>query len=477
MTEPLWRLKDFVDALDGELFGEPGDIAGLSIDSRTVNAGDAFFALPGENFDGHDYAAGAISDGAALSVVQRDRWDAGLKETFSGLSAVIVDDTLEALERLGIAARARTDAKIVAVTGSAGKTTTKEMLRAVFSGLGKTHAAVSSFNNHIGVPLTLARMPADTDYGIFEIGMNHAGEISPLSKMVRPDVAIITLVDAVHLEAFDSVEGIAYAKAEIFDGLSESGTAILNYDNPWFGLLEREAVKTGNRKVLKFGGKDGSDIRMTRISAGEQCSVLVADVCGTPITYKVGSPGRHLAQNSLAVMAAFQALGGDIVHGAITLAGFSPVKGRGQRHTLEAGDGNILLIDESYNANPASVAAALDVLAEEKRQTKRRVIAVLGDMLELGPTGAQRHADLSHAVLTGNIDQVYCVGPLMKNLFDALPSTARGYWSEKSATLAAPLVQAVRAGDIVMIKGSLGMKMAVLVEKLKEAFPSAPEAA
>lgn len=475
MNEPLWEISDFVKGVEGELIGNAGDINGISIDSRTIGKGDAFFALVGDRFDGHDYAQSAINDGAALSVVMREQWSA-IKDTCTG-PVVVVDDTLRALERLGTAARKRTDAKIVAVTGSVGKTTTKEMLRDTFSTMGKTHAAVSSFNNHIGVPLTLARMPKDTRFGIFEVGMNHAGEISPLSKMVEPDVAIITLVDAVHLEAFDSVEGIAYAKAEIFDGLNKDGVAILNKDNVWCDLLSKQAMKTGNRKVIYFGEHEAADVKMTHVSAGDVCSVIKADVMGKNITYKVGASGKHLAQNSLAVMAAYKVLGGDIVHGAIALANFNPVKGRGQRHTFHLRSGEILLIDESYNANPASVTAALNVLSEEKRHTKRRVVAVLGDMLELGPTGDQRHAALADTVKACAIDQVYCVGPLMKNLFDALPSTVQGMWSENSKQLAAPLVQSLRAGDIVMIKGSLGSKMGVLVEKLKEAFPLEPEAA
>jgi UDP-N-acetylmuramoyl-tripeptide--D-alanyl-D-alanine ligase len=332
----------------------------VSIDSRTVAPGEAFVAIRGENFDGHDYVAGALAAGAAVALVNEGRAADGAEPL-----VLVDDDPLAALERLGAAARARTAAAVIAVTGSVGKTGTKEMLRAALSGLGPTHAPVGSFNNHWGVPLTLARMPAETAFGVFEIGMNHAGEIRPLTRMVRPHVAIVTTVEPVHLAFFNSEAEIADAKAEIFEGLEPGGTAVLNRDNRWFDRLAGRASELGV-SVFTFGEHAEADVRLGGLRLDEDGSGVEALVAGRPVAYRLGAPGRHLVQNSLAVLAAAHAAGADIAAVGAALGAFRAPKGRGERHQLAHPDGPFTLIDESYNANPASMRAALALLGHAR---------------------------------------------------------------------------------------------------------------
>jgi UDP-N-acetylmuramoyl-tripeptide--D-alanyl-D-alanine ligase len=445
----------------------PEAVSGLSIDSRTIAPGEAYFAIKGGVHDGHDFVAAALKAGAGLAVVeaaQRDRFA-------SDAPLLVVDDVLAGLVDLARAARARLDAQVIAVTGSVGKTSTKEALRRVLEAQGKTHASAASFNNHWGVPLSLARCPATVRFAIFEIGMNHSGEIEPLVKMVRPQVAIITTVEPVHLEFFAGIEAIADAKAEIFAGVEPGGAVVLNRDNPQFARLQRRAKKLGISRIVSFGAHQKADARLLDVSLHAACSAVHADILGQDITYKLGMPGRHMAMNSLAVLAAASLAGADLALAALSLSQIEPAAGRGVRRVLEVASGEATLIDESYNANPASMAAALNVLGRATVGPHGRRIAVLGDMLELGPTSPALHRGLADAIKANHIDLVYCCGPLMRNLWDALSTGKWGGYAESAAALEAQAVSAIRAGDAIMIKGSLGSKMKTIVNALEKRFP------
>jgi UDP-N-acetylmuramoyl-tripeptide--D-alanyl-D-alanine ligase len=465
---PLWTSSDMAAAMRAGRSGVlPAAITGLSIDSRTIVSGEAYFAIKGDVHDGHDFVMAALKAGAALAVVetaQRQKFPADAP-------LLVVDDVLAGLVDLARASRARLGAQIVAITGSVGKTSTKEALRRVLAAQGETHASAASFNNHWGVPLSLARCPASVRFAIFEIGMNHAGEIEPLVRMVRPHVAVITTVEPVHLEFFSGVEAIADAKAEIFAGLEPGGAVVLNRDNPQFARLQRRAKKLGISRIVSFGADRKSDARLIDVSLHPACSAVHADILGHDVTYKLGMPGKHMAMNSLAVLAAASLAGADLALAGLALSQAQPAAGRGVRHALEVGHGEATLIDESYNANPASMAAALNVLGAAAVGPHGRRIAVLGDMLELGPTSAQLHRGLIEAVNANHIDLVYCCGPLMRYLWDALSSGKRGGYAENAVALESQVVAAIRAGDAIMIKGSLGSKMKPIVNALEKRFP------
>jgi UDP-N-acetylmuramoyl-tripeptide--D-alanyl-D-alanine ligase len=464
MSAPLWSRNELVGVL-GAPVGAPlaGPIEGVSIDSRTLARGDLFFAIKGDKSDGHNYVASAFAAGAGAAVVERARqsqW-AALGPLFA------VDDALLALQRLGVAARRRTSARIVAVTGSVGKTTTKEMLRVALSAGGPTHASAASYNNHWGVPLTLARMPAGAAFAVFEIGMNHAGEITPLAAMVRPHVALVTSIAPVHIEHLGSLEAIAEAKAEIFSGVEPGGVIILNRDAPKFALLERRARATG-RTVRTFGADGAADARLARFEP--ERARVEALVDGRRIAFTLGAPGLHMAQNALGVLLAVEALGADLAQGAAALAQFAPQSGRGERLKLRAADGEFTLIDESYNANPASMRAALALLGATKPARGGRRIAVLGDMLELGAEATRLHADLADDLARHEVDLLFCAGPLTRALFDAAPAAMRGAWAGRSAELTPALLEATRGGDVVMVKGSHGSAMGPVVAALRMRF-------
>ena len=464
MSEPLWTLEAMAAAMSAARAGTlPRDIPGLSIDTRSIKPGEAFFAIHGENRDGHDFVEAALKAGAGLAVVARAKRDTMPKDA----PLLVVEDVLGALNDLARASRARSNARIVAVTGSVGKTTTKDALRLVLGKQGETHAAVASFNNHWGVPLTLALMPRSTVYGVFEIGMNHAGEITPLVALVKPHVAVITTIAPVHLEFFGTVDAIADAKAEIFSGVLPGGTAIINRDIAQYQRLADAARAAGVSHIVSFGAHEGADARLHKVSLQADTSTAQAIILGHDITYKLGAPGRHVVENSVAVLAAAVALGGDLALAGIALGELKPPAGRGERATLAVPGGTALLIDESYNANPASVRAALALLGQVPMQDRGRRIAVLGDMLELGPEGAALHGGLAEAVLGNGIDLVYCSGPLMKSLWDALPSERRGGYADNAAALEPQVLGAVGAGDAVMVKGSLGSRMGPIVKALK----------
>ncbi|WP_106753082.1 UDP-N-acetylmuramoylalanyl-D-glutamyl-2,6-diaminopimelate--D-alanyl-D-alanine ligase [Pannonibacter carbonis] len=472
MSLPLWTLEEFATAVSGSVVGTPTEaITGVSIDSRTLQPGEAFIAIAGDRFDGHDFVEAALKAGASLALVARDR----LASLPADGRYVVVDDVLEGLRCLGRAARARVNARIVAVTGSVGKTGTKEALRLALTRVGKTHASVASFNNHWGVPLTLARMPRDVDYGVFEIGMNHAGEITPLVQMVRPHVAIITTVQPVHLEFFDSVESIAKAKAEIFAGLEPGGVAILNRDNDQFDLLTFLAKTAGVPTIRTFGETAGADGKLLKLVTQTGTSVVQARILGEEITYKIGAPGRHFVMNSLAVLLAIVEMGADLALAGLALAELSAPKGRGAQTRLTLAGGPAILIDESYNANPASMRAALSLLGDAQVSVPGRRLAVLGDMLELGATSPALHAELAQPIAAAKVDAVYCCGPMMHELWQRLPAGQRGLYADTSAGLLDRLREDIRPGDVVMIKGSLGSRMGPLVEALKQDYAAADE--
>ena len=476
MTAPLWTVDAMVAAARADRAGPlPRVVTGISIDSRTVRAGEAFFAIKGDTHDGHDFVAAALRQGAALAVVARNRshghgGDAPL---------ILVDDVLQALCDIARAARLRSAAKIVAVTGSVGKTSTKEALALALSADGKTHASAASFNNHWGVPLSLARMTETARYGVFEIGMNHAGEITPLVRMVRPHVAVVTAVEPVHLAFFASVEAIADAKAEIFLGIEPGGAAVLNRDNPHFARLRQRAGEAGVKHIVSFGEHAGADARLIKCALLPDCSTVEADILGQPVTYKIGAPGRHLAMNSLAVLAAASLAGADLARAALALARQVPAAGRGTRLTLDLPEGPALVIDESYNANPASMRAALALLGRTPPGPGGRRIAVLGDMLELGAAGEDMHRALADAIRLNDVDLVYCAGPLMAALWHALPATRRGGYAKTAAELEPQVEAAVRAGDALMVKASAGSRMGPIVKALvrRHSVTTAPEPA
>jgi UDP-N-acetylmuramoyl-tripeptide--D-alanyl-D-alanine ligase len=461
----LWTVEAMAAAIGAEREGAlPQSVPGSSIDSRTLAAGEAFFAIQGDHRDGHDFVAAALASKAGLAVAAADRRSALPQD----VPLLVVPDVLAALRALAAAARARLQGKVIGVTGSVGKTGTKEALRLALSQDGETHASAASYNNHWGVPLSLARCPASARYAVLEMGMNHAGEIEPLSRLARPHVAIITTVAPVHLEFFGSLAKIADAKAEIFLGLEAGGAAVINRDNSQFARLKRRAKEAGVARIVSFGEHEQADARLIKCALHPGCSAVQADILGTELTYKIGAPGRHLVHNSLAVLAAAVLVGADLALAALALADFKPASGRGAAFEIDLPGGPATVIDESYNANPASMAAALALLGQRPVGARGRRIAVLGDMLELGPRGRALHRGLLAPVDANAIDLVFCCGPLMRALWRALPASRRGGYAEDSAALEPQVLSAVGAGDVVMVKGSLGSRMAPIVKALQK---------
>ena len=463
--EPLWSGLGLVAPLGARVSGglPAAGVDGVSIDTRTIQPGDLFVAIKGENSDGHDYVRAAFEKGAAAAVVD----EAHAASLAGAGSLYVVRDSLAALEGLGRASRARSGARIIAVTGSVGKTTTKELLRAVLSAKGETHASVASYNNHWGVPLTLARMRASARFGVFEIGMNHAGEITPLVDMVKPHIAVITRIAPVHLEHFASIDAIADAKAEIFSGLLKGGLAIINRDDAQFERLHAAAKASKAGLVLSFGESEGAEARLISCEIVGESTRVVARALNRELSYTIGAPGRHVAMNSLAVLLAGRAAGMDLDAIADAFARFSPPSGRGQRETLQAQGGPFTLIDESYNANPASMRAALDLLGAA---AGARRIAILGDMLELGPEAEALHAAHAADLERNKIDLVFAAGPLMRALYEAMPSSRRGAHAPDAAALEPVVMDAIRAGDVLMVKGSNGSRMGPLVSAIRKHF-------
>ncbi len=459
----LWTASEVLAATGGHAMG-PADwqAYGVAIDSRTTQSGDLFVAIAGPNHDGHQFVADAIEAGASAAIVA-DHFE----DPRAGIPLVRVSDPLEALRYLAATARERMQGTVIAVTGSVGKTGTKEALRSALDRFKPTHASAGSLNNHWGVPLSLARLPRDASFAVFEIGMNHAGEIGPLSRLVRPHAAIVTTVDVVHLEFFDSLADIAEAKAEIFEGLEAGGMAILNRDNTHYEQLAAAADQAGVTRIIAFGESDAADARLIKASHNEHCTCISADICGQAMTYKVGAPGRHWVLNSLAVLATVNAVDGDLGLAGLALADLSPTEGRGQRTSVTTRDGTILVIDESYNASPASMRAAIELLGATLVARTGRRIAVLGDMLELGAESPAFHKELAPIIHAASVDLVFCCGTNMKGLADALSPAALGGWADDSDALVNAVVAETRPDDVFIVKGSLGSRMAPIVQALK----------
>ena len=473
----LWTAADAVAATQGVTTGD-WVATGVSIDTRTLQPGDLFVALK-DIRDGHDFVQLALEKGAAAALVSH-RPDGVAADA----PLLVVPDVLAGLEALGRAARARSRAKIAAITGSVGKTSTKEMLRTVLSRQGKCHAAEASYNNHWGVPLTLARMPADTEYAVVEIGMNHPGEIAPLAQMARPHVGMVTIVAAAHLEAFENLDGIAHEKASILTGLEPGGVAVLNGDLATSPILLDWAARYAARTIT-FGETARVHHRVTDITLCDQTTVVQGRAWRRPILFKVQAPGRHFAINAMGVMAVAHALHLNPVLAANDLGSWQPPAGRGtrERYLLDPLTDDLYfdLIDDAFNANPTSIEAALGVLAAAEprdglgRVKQGRRIAVLGDMLELGPEEIALHAALADLPHMAKLTLVHCVGRRMRALWEALPEGKRGDWAETADALAARAHRLVDAGDILLVKGSKGSKVSLVVDALRKLGHAAPQ--
>lgn len=478
----LWTILELVDVVGGTVepcltasngAGVPG-VGSVSIDSRTLEPGALYVAIQGVAQDGHKFVGAAFQAGANAALVRSDYEPGSLDEGV----LVRVPDPLAALEALGRAARARTGAKVIAVTGSAGKTGTKEALKDMLSTGGVCHASVKSFNNHWGVPLSLARMPAEARYAVFEVGMNHAGEILPLSVMIKPDVALITTVAPVHIGHFANEEEIADAKAEIFAGLKESGTAVLPIDNPHYERLKSRAREAGVAAIIGFGGNVAADARLLSGEFGRSESVVTADIMGEVHSFKIAIAGAHIALNLIGALAAVKLVGGDLNAAIGALSLIRAPEGRGVQYDLclEPGEGDCvdrarcLLIDESYNANPASMEIALKNLSLFKSDAHSRRIAVIGDMLELGQGAKAYHRQLAPLVERLDVDLVFAAGEMMAHMFEDLPSAKQGAYAPTSLGLVDVVEKNIQQGDVVMVKGSLGSDMGRIVKRLRAKF-------
>jgi len=461
-SDILWTSDDANRATGGDVHPE-WRATGVSINTRTIKPGDVFIAIQGPNVDGHDYVADAFEKGAAAAAVCHRPPvldpDAPL---------LVVDDTMKALEDLGRCGRERLDhARVIAVTGSVGKTGTKEALKLVLSAQGKTSASEGSLNNHWGLPLSLARIPADADYAVLEMGMNHPGELTPLSEMAKPHVCVITTIAAAHAEFFKNTDEIADAKAEIFTGAKPGAIAVLNWDIPEFTRLAKAAHDAGMGSIITFGEGVEADFRVIAYELDALGSWVSAITPVGTVTYRLGSPGKHWVMNSLCVLAAVHAAGGDVKAAAATLTELTPPSGRGERFDIRCGDDCFVLIDESYNASPASMRASMAVLGGQPVGDVGRRIAVLGDMLELGEDTPQLHADIADVLEDHSIDLVFAAGAAMEHLWNALPEHRRGHHSATSDLLADVVCRSVHPGDVVMVKGSAGVRMGHVVNALK----------
>ncbi|MET3559810.1 UDP-N-acetylmuramoyl-tripeptide--D-alanyl-D-alanine ligase [Bartonella japonica] len=465
----LWDKQSLVAAIDGFVVGSvPETFSGISIDSRTLTEGDIFFCIKGNRFDGHDFALQANARGAGVLIVAESRL-AEMEKISAPL--IVVPDVLQALEKLAQAARKRSKAKIIAITGSVGKTTTKESLKQVLATFGKVHANPASLNNHWGVPLTLARMPVESDYGIFEIGMNHKDEIRPLVNFVRPHVVLITHISSGHMGFFKNLEEIADAKAEIFEGLDKEGTVVLNADNEFFSYLVQKAKQCGVKKILSFGEAENADYQARDIRLFTDYSSMIVRIAGKDKMIKIGAPGRHIIQNSLAVIAICDAMHVDLETVFLSLSRFSLQKGRGIRYRLSLSNGGEFhLIDESYNANPASMRAALDLLAIGPVGLHGRRIAILGDMLELGAYSEELHRDLVKPICLSGAHPVFLFGEEMKFLATELSAYLKVYYAENVEKILPLIFAEISNGDLLMIKSSHSLSSSDIVDALLDRY-------
>ena len=457
MSDPLWTAREVASATGGLADGD-FSATGITFDSREVQPGDLFVALQGAR-DGHEFVQGAFASGAVGALVS---------QPVSGGPFVLVSETLKALEALGGQARDRApQVRRGAVTGSVGKTSVTQAVRAGLDLAGPAHGSVKSFNNHIGVPLTLARMPRDVERAVFEIGMNHANEIGPLSRMVQPHAVCVTTVGPVHIENFpDGEEGVARAKAEIFEGLGPGGVAVLNGDDRWFDLLKHAALERGAR-VAMFGSDPGGDAVLLDFRPDPEGADVRARIWGEEVSYRLAQPGFHWGPNSLATLLMLEALDVPMATALQALAEFRPLAGRGAAKRVEIPGGAFLLIDESYNANPISMKAGFRSLGARTDVAGRRIVA-LTDMLELGDHSEALHAGLADVLVEAEIDLVFTAGKAMQSLDRALPAEKRGGWAEDAAALAPIVTAAVRPGDVVMVKGSNGSKASLVAKALAE---------
>ena len=462
---PLWTAEEAAAATGGTGVGGRGSgnwaATGVAIDSRSLEPGDLFIALRGPNHDGHDFVGGAFEKGAAAAIVARP---------VPGLPAeaplLCVGDTQAGLEALAAAARHRSRARIAAVTGSVGKTGTKEALRLALAACGTVTASEASFNNHWGVPLSLARLSRHTGYGVFELGMNHAGEIRALTRLARPHVAVITKIAPTHLGFFPSLEAIADAKAEIFEGLEPGGAAVINRDCKYYPRLAAAARREG-ASVVGFGRHRDAAVRLIDCALDEAGTTVRAEAHGQILDYRVGIAGAHWAENSLAVIASALALGVDLQAAAAALAGLEALPGRGRRHQLAWQGGRLTLIDESYNASPAAMEAALAVLGTTAPGEGGRRVAVLGDMLELGEDAERLHGALAAPLVAAKVDRVFLVGKAMAALESALPAALRGGLFPYADAAIPSLLDFLRPGDVVTVKGSHAGRIDRIVERLR----------
>lgn len=458
MTRPLWTAEEIAVATGGRIEGAAFAVTGVNFDSRAIEPGDLFVALKGER-DGHDFAAMAFERGAAAVLAERP---------VDGGAVVLVPDTLKALEALGAAARDRApQIRRGAVTGSVGKTSVTQAIRAGLDLAGPAHGSVKSYNNHIGVPLTLARMPADVQRAVFEIGMNAPGEIGPLSRMVQPHAACITTVGPVHIEGFaDGETGVARAKAEIFEGLGPGGVAVINHDIRWYEPLRQAALHAGAR-IASFGADEAADARLLDFQPDGAGARVSARLWGQDYVFTLRQSGFHWGLNSLAVILMLDALDVPVETALAALSAFEPLEGRGRIRQVQIAGGAFTLIDESYNANPLSMRAAFLSLGARPAPGGRRIIA-LTDMLELGDQAEALHAGLADGVEAAAVDLVFAAGPHMKHLYDAITPQRRGAWAAAAAELAPRIAAEARPGDVIMVKGSNGSKASLIAAALAD---------
>jgi UDP-N-acetylmuramoyl-tripeptide--D-alanyl-D-alanine ligase len=452
----LWTSAEVTRALSPVAMLAPFEATGVTFDSRAVAKGDLFFALAGETTDGHSFVADALSRGAAAAVVSRD---------VPGAERLVrVADTMKALVDLGHAGRARSPARIASVTGSVGKTSTKDALRTMLAAQARTEASAASYNNHVGVPISLARLPPDARYGVFEIGMNHPGEIEPLARQVAAHVGVITNVEPAHIGHMGSEEAIADEKACLFAGMGAGAVAVLNRDNRHYERLAGHARRFGVSRIVGFGKSAAAEARLLACRLQDSGSDVEALIHGRRIEYRLGAAGEHWVLNSIAALAVVEALGADVAKAAATLGEVRALPGRGARRRLKFGSGTVEFLDESYNANPASVRAMLAVLARTAPAPGGRRLLALGDMRELGEYADSLHAGLADAVAASGAAQVFLCGPHMQALWQRLAAAQKGAYRPDSAALAGEVASALRAGDVIAIKGSLGSKMKNVVD-------------
>ncbi|MBA5724058.1 UDP-N-acetylmuramoyl-tripeptide--D-alanyl-D-alanine ligase [Candidatus Liberibacter sp.] len=469
----LWSLNDLCRATKGQFVGEApkGYVGGISIDSRSILPGEAFFAIKGKRCDGHDYVVDVVQKKASLIVIDKQK-SASIGRLF--VPVLLVDDVLAALHKLAVVARLRSKARIIAITGSVGKTTTKEMLKFALSSYGKTHVCADSYNNHIGVPLTLARMPDDADFGIFELGMNHAGELRSLTQLVRPHIAVITNIFPVHLGNFSGIDAIASAKAEIFEGLEKNGSVVLNRDNGYFEFLQDRSRAMGIKKVYSFGESCISDFQLLKVKESSEKSWMTARIQDKTIKVRILAPGKHMVHNILLTLGIVSFFSADIAKAIKNLSEFQPKEGRGKRYKLALESGYFTLIDESYNANPASMQAAIEVLAKIAPHEKGRRIAVLGDMCEMGERSDFFHANLSQTLLSHKITHVWLSGIHMRMLKEALSENIDIKYCKNVDDLLALIRSSLVVGDVVVVKSSQASNFQHIVKSLLQEFKILP---